>query len=62
MSKASFNWADPLLLDTQLSEEERMVRDAAAEYAQGRLMPRIHDAYRNETQVFLLKLWVPKHP
>ena len=41
MSKASFNWADPLLLDTQLSEDERMVRDAAAEYAQGRLMPRI---------------------
>ncbi len=49
MSKASFNWADPLLLDTQLTEEERRVRDAAAEYAQGRLMPRIHDAYRNET-------------
>ena len=49
MSKPSFNWADPLLLDLQLSEEERMVRDAAAEYAQGRLMPRIHDAYRNET-------------
>ena len=48
-SKASFNWADPLLLDTQLTEEERMVRDAAAEYAQGSLMPRIHDAYRNET-------------
>ncbi|QWD99541.1 acyl-CoA dehydrogenase [Polynucleobacter sp. JS-Mosq-20-D10] len=49
MSKASFNWADPLLLDTQLTEDERMIRDAAAEYAQGRLMPRIHDAYRNET-------------
>ncbi|WP_062308774.1 acyl-CoA dehydrogenase [Polynucleobacter sinensis] len=49
MSKATFNWADPLLLDTQLTQEERMVRDAAAEYAQGRLMPRIHDAYRNET-------------
>ncbi|WP_448487341.1 acyl-CoA dehydrogenase [Polynucleobacter sp.] len=49
MSKASFNWADPLLLDTQLTEDERMVRNAAAEYAQGRLMPRIHDAYRNET-------------
>ena len=49
MSKPSFNWADPLLLDTQLTEDERMVRDAAAEYAQGRLMPRIHDAYRNET-------------
>jgi glutaryl-CoA dehydrogenase len=49
MSKASFNWADPLLLDTQLTEDERMVRDAAAEYAQGRLMPRVHDAFRNET-------------
>jgi glutaryl-CoA dehydrogenase len=49
MSKASFNWADPLLLNTQLTEEERMVRDAAAEYAQGRLMPRVHDAFRNET-------------
>jgi len=49
MSKPSFNWVDPLLLDTQLTEDERMVRDAAAEYAQGRLMPRIHDAYRNET-------------
>jgi glutaryl-CoA dehydrogenase len=49
MSKASFQWDDPLLLDTQLTEDERMVRDAAAEYAQGRLMPRIHDAYRNET-------------
>jgi glutaryl-CoA dehydrogenase len=49
MSKASFNWADPLLLDLQLTEDERMVRDAAAEYAQGRLMPRIHDAYRNES-------------
>jgi glutaryl-CoA dehydrogenase len=49
MGKPSFHWEDPLLLDTQLSEEERMVRDAAAEYAQGKLMPRIHDAYRNET-------------
>ena len=49
MSKPSFHWEDPLLLDTQLSEEERMVRDAAAEYAQRKLAPRIHDAYRNET-------------
>jgi glutaryl-CoA dehydrogenase len=49
MSKASFNWEDPLLLDTQLTEDERMIRDAAAEYAQGRLMPRILEAYRNET-------------
>jgi len=49
MSKPSFHWEDPLLLDTQLSEEERMVRDAAAEYAKRKLAPRIHDAYRNET-------------
>lgn len=49
MSKARFLWEDPLLLDTQLNEEERMIRDAAAQYAQGRLMPRILDAFRNET-------------
>jgi glutaryl-CoA dehydrogenase len=49
MSTTAFQWEDPLLLDRQLNEDERMVRDAAAEYAQGRLMPRIHDAYRNET-------------
>ena len=49
MSKASFQWEDPLLLDTQLNEDERMIRDAAAEYAQGRLMPRVLDAFRNET-------------
>ena len=48
MSKTSFQWEDPLLLDTQLSEDERMIRDAAAHYAQGRLMPRILDAFRNE--------------
>lgn len=49
MSKASFNWADPLLLDKQLTDEERMIRDAAAQYAQGRLTPRVHEAFRNET-------------
>lgn len=49
MGKANFHWEDPFLLDTQLTEEERMVRDAAAEYAQGCLTPRIHEAYRNET-------------
>ncbi|SNX28552.1 glutaryl-CoA dehydrogenase [Polynucleobacter meluiroseus] len=48
MTKAHFHWDDPLLLDTQLSEDERMVRDAAAEYAQGSLMPRVLDAFRNE--------------
>ena len=39
--KAPFVWDDPLLLDEQLREEERMVRDAAHEYCQGQLMPRI---------------------
>ena len=46
--KASFNWADPLLLDHQLTEEERMVRDAAAAYCQDRLMPRVTEAFRHE--------------
>ena len=49
MSKApSFHWDDPLLLDQQLSDEERMVRDAAAAYAQDKLAPRVLDAFRNE--------------
>ena len=49
MSKPIFHWEDPLMLDTQLSSEERMIRDAAFEYAQGCLAPRVHDAFRNET-------------
>ena len=48
MSKATFNWSDPLLLDQQLSEDERMVRDAAAQYAQDKLLPRVVEAFRNE--------------
>jgi glutaryl-CoA dehydrogenase len=44
-----FNWADPLLLDDQLSEDERMIRDAARDYCQGKLAPRIQMAFRNET-------------
>ena len=47
-AKASFNWADPLLLDAQLTEEERMVRDAAAAYCQERLAPRVLEAFRHE--------------
>ena len=47
--KAVFKWDDPLLLDAQLTEEERMVRDAAQAYAQDKLMPRIKDAFRHET-------------
>lgn len=46
--KASFNWIDPLLLDQQLTEEERMVRDSAAQFAQDKLAPRILEAFRHE--------------
>ena len=46
--KASFNWADPLLLDQQLTEDERMVRDAAAAYCQEKLLPRVLEAFRHE--------------
>jgi len=48
-SKAIFNWADPLLLEDQLSEDERMVRDAARQYCQDKLAPRVLEAFRNET-------------
>ena len=46
--KPTFKWDDPLLLEDQLSEEERMVRDSARAYAQGELMPRIVEANRHE--------------
>jgi glutaryl-CoA dehydrogenase len=45
----SFNWIDPLLLGQQLTQEERMVRDSAQQYAQGKLMPRVLEAFRHET-------------
>ena len=45
---AQFNWEDPLLLNQQLTEEERMVRDAAHAYAQDKLAPRVLEAFRNE--------------
>ncbi|QRF91768.1 acyl-CoA dehydrogenase [Alcaligenes faecalis] len=44
----SFNWDDPLLLNQQLSDEERMVRDAAHAYAQEKLLPRVLEAFRHE--------------
>ena len=44
-----FQWDDPFLLDDQLTDEERMIRDTARDYAQGRLQPRILAAYRDET-------------
>ena len=43
-----FQWDDPLLLDQQLSEDERMVRDAAHAYAQDKLLPRVTEAFRHE--------------
>ena len=43
-----FRWDDPLLIDAQLSDEERMVREAAADYARERLAPRVLEAFRKE--------------
>ena len=47
-ARTQFQWDDPLLLDEQLSEDERMVRDAAHDYCQEKLMPRILLANREE--------------
>ena len=46
--KARFVWEDPLLLNDQLTEDERMVRDAARAYCQDKLAPRVVEAFRNE--------------
>ena len=48
MARARFCWEDPLLLDAQLAQDERMIRDAARDYCQGRLLPRITEAFRHE--------------
>ncbi|CAG9256534.1 acyl-CoA dehydrogenase [Paraburkholderia unamae] len=47
-ANAQFHWEDPLLLDQQLTEDERMVRDAAAAYSQDKLAPRVLEAFRHE--------------
>jgi glutaryl-CoA dehydrogenase len=47
-SRPSFNWEDPFLLDEQLTEEERLVKDTAREYCQEKLMPRVLEANRHE--------------
>jgi len=44
----AFRWDDPFLLDEQLSDEERMVRDSARAYCQEKLMPRVRDSHRHE--------------
>ena len=48
LKDADFNWEDPLDLEGELSEDERMVRDTARDYAQEKLFPRIIAAYRDE--------------
>ena len=46
MAHAAFHWDDPLLLDQQLTSEERQVRDAAHAYCQGQLAPRVLEGFR----------------
>src|SRR5215467_1651715 len=46
--KTTFDWADPLLLDEELTEDERMVRDSARAYCQEKLLPRVLEANRHE--------------
>src|SRR6476660_7901794 len=48
LKKPVFSWEDPLLIEEQLSEEERLVRDSARAYAQDKLMPRVIEANRHE--------------
>ncbi|MBL8050806.1 MAG: acyl-CoA dehydrogenase [Anaerolineales bacterium] len=48
MTKQTFKWDDPFLLNDQLTDEERMIRDTARKYCQDKLMPRILEANRNE--------------
>src|SRR4051812_45792159 len=45
---ASFRWDDPLLLDDELTDDERMIRDTARAFAQEKLLPRVIEAYREE--------------
>lgn len=47
-ARTAFDWQDPMFLDQQLGEEERLIRDAARDYCQDKLMPRVKDANRNE--------------
>jgi glutaryl-CoA dehydrogenase len=48
MARENFHWDDPLLLEAQLTGEEKMIRDAARDYAQGQLAPRVLEAFRHE--------------
>ena len=46
--KVQFNWQDPFLIEQQLTEDERMIRDTAYAYCQDKLMPRVLEQFRNE--------------
>jgi glutaryl-CoA dehydrogenase len=48
MAKTAFHWDDPFLLQQQLSEEERMIEEAASAYCQDKLLPRVTEAFRHE--------------
>jgi glutaryl-CoA dehydrogenase len=48
MAHAAFNWQDPFLLSSQLSDDERMVQAAASAYCQDKLLPRVLEAFRAE--------------
>jgi glutaryl-CoA dehydrogenase len=48
MAKVAFSWQDPFLLEQQLSDEERMIKEATAAYCQDKLQPRVVQAFRNE--------------
>ena len=48
MAKTAFHWDDPFLLQQQLSEDERMIEEAARAYCQDKLLPRVTEAFRHE--------------
>ncbi|TAK19015.1 MAG: acyl-CoA dehydrogenase [Acidobacteria bacterium] len=48
MATARFDWADPFLLEKQITDDERMIRDTARAYAKDRLLPRVLDMFRHE--------------
>ncbi|TQR71714.1 acyl-CoA dehydrogenase family protein, partial [Acinetobacter sp. RF14B] len=47
-TRTRFDWQDPFLLEQQLTEEERMIRDSAQAYCQDKLMPRVLEQFRHE--------------
>ena len=47
-AKPGFDWADPLLLEDELGEDERLIRDTARDYAQSQRQPRVLSAFRED--------------